>query len=167
MIAPAPRPTVLLSAVLAVVLFLLESAALSIAQSTVGTGSIVGTVSDPSGAIVQGAVVAITNVATGQTVSLVTNSAGSFSSGALIPGNYKTQISAKGFGSVEVSTVVLLGNTATVNVSLPIGQETHVVEVQGSEIRVNTEEPTVQGILHKQRVENLPVTGRNFRDFAQ
>ena len=124
MIAPAPRPTVLLSAVLAVVLFLLESAALSTAQSTVGTGSIVGTVSDPSGAIVQGAVVAITNVATGQTVSLVTNSAGSFSSGALIPGNYKTQISAKGFGSVEVSTVVLLGNTATVNVSLPIGQET-------------------------------------------
>ena len=167
MIAPAPRPTVLLSAVLAVVLFLLESAALSIAQSTVGTGSIVGTVSDPSGAIVQGAVVAITNVATGQTVSLVTNSAGSFSSGALIPGNYKTQISAKGFGSVEVSTVVLLGNTATVNVSLPIGQETHVVEVQGSEIRVNTEEPTVQGILHKQQIENLPVNGRNFLDLAQ
>src|SRR3974377_1292992 len=81
----------------AVVLLLSTTQSLS-AQTTVGTGSIVGTVSDPSGAIVQGAVVTITNVATGQTISLLTNSAGSFNSGAVIPGNYKTQISANGFG---------------------------------------------------------------------
>src|SRR3974390_2185858 len=112
----------------AVVLLLSTTQSLS-AQTTVGTGSIVGTVSDPSGAIVEGAVVTITKIATGQTISLLTNSSGSFNSGALIPGNYQTQISAKGFSSVEVSTIVLVGNTATVNVSLPVGQETHVVEV--------------------------------------
>jgi hypothetical protein len=52
-------------------------------------------------------------------------------------------------------------------VSLPVGQETHVVEVQSSEIRVNTEQPTVQGVLDEQQIENLPVNGRNFLDLAQ
>jgi len=150
----------------AVVLLLSTTQSLS-AQTTVGTGSIVGTVSDPSGAIVQGAVVTITNVATGQTISLLTNSAGSFNSGAVIPGNYKTQISAKGFRSVEVSTTVFVGNTSAVNVTLQIGQETQAIEVQGSELRVNTEQPTVQGVLTAQQIENLPINGRNFMDLAQ
>jgi len=148
--------------------FVLLSFGLSVfSQTTVGTGSIVGTVSDPSRAVVAGAVVTITNVATGQTISLLTNSAGSFNSGALIPGNYKTQISANGFSSIEVSTIVFVGNTATENVNLQIGLETHVVEVQSSEIRVNTEQPTVQGVLDEQQIENLPVNGRNFLDLAQ
>jgi hypothetical protein len=136
-------------------------------QTTVATGSIVGTVSDPSGAIVEGAVVTITNAATGQTIRLITNSAGAFNSGALIPGNYKTQISAKGFSSIEVSTTVLLGNTATVNAGLQIGQQTHVVKVQSSETRVNTEEATLQGVLDEQHIANLPINGRNFLDLAQ
>ena len=67
------------------------------AQTTVGTGSIVGTVSDPSDAVISGAKVTITNSATGQVIELTTNSSGSFNSGALIPGNYKSQISAPGF----------------------------------------------------------------------
>jgi len=155
-------------AVIAVALLAMVGAnSLLFAQTTVGTGSIVGTVSDPSGAIVAGAGVTITNVATGRVIELATNSSGSFNSGALIPGNYKVQISANGFSSIEVSTVVLLGNTATVNLSLQMGLETHVVEVQSSEIRVNTEQPTVQGVLDGEQIENLPVNGRNFLDLAQ
>jgi hypothetical protein len=69
-----------------------------LAQTTVGTGSIVGTVSDPSSAVISGANVTITNVAAGQVIELTTNSSGCFNSGALIPGNYKAQVSAKGFG---------------------------------------------------------------------
>ena len=92
-----------------------------LAQTTVGTGSIVGTIADPSGAVVPGAQVTIMNSATGQAIKLTTNSSGSFNSGALIPGNYKAQIAAQGFRSVEVSTAVLVGNTATVNVGLQIG----------------------------------------------
>ena len=78
---------------------LLSLAPVSFAQTTVGTGSIVGTVSDPSGAVVIGAGITITNVATGQRIELTANSSGSFNSGALIPGNYKTQVSAKGFST--------------------------------------------------------------------
>src|SRR6516162_10875867 len=84
-------------------------------QTTVGTGSIVGTVSDPSGAIVEGAFITVSNVSTGQIITLITNSSGAFNSGALIPGNYKTQFSAKGFSPAAVPATVLLGNTATVN----------------------------------------------------
>lgn len=138
-----------------------------LAQTTVGTGSIVGRVSDPSGAVIAGAKITITNVVSGPEINLTTNSSGSFNSGALIPGDYKTLVSAKGFRSAEVSTVVLLGNTAAVNVNLQIGQENQVVKVQGSEMRVNTEQPAVQGVLTTQQIENLPVNGRNFLDLAQ
>src|ERR1700680_984218 len=97
------------------------------AQTTVGTGSIVGTVSDASSAVVSGAEVTITNRATGQLINLTTNSSGSFISGALIPGNYKTLVSAKGFSTAEVSLTVLVGNTATATVTLQIGQENQII----------------------------------------
>lgn len=109
----------------------------------------------------------ITNVATGRVVELATNSSGSFNSGALIPGDYKAMVSTKGFRSVEAQMTVLVGNTTTLNLSLQLGQENQVVEVQGSEMRVNTEQPTVQGVLTAKQIENLPVSGRNFLDLAQ
>jgi hypothetical protein len=139
----------------------------SLAQTTVGTGSIVGTVIDPTGALISGAEVTITNVPTGQAINLTTNSSGSFNSGALIPGNYKTQVSAKGFSSAVASSTVLVGNTATVNVKLQVGNKKEIIEVQGSVTQVNTEQPTVQGVLSEQQIDNLPVNGRNFLDLAQ
>jgi Carboxypeptidase regulatory-like domain len=153
--------------VLAAWLTLLSIAHPLCAQTTVSTGSIVGTVSDPSGAVVSGAKVSITNLATGQLINLTTNSSGSFNSGALIPGNYKTLVSAKGFSSVEVSLTVLVGNTATANVNLQIGQQNQIIDVQGPAVRVNTEQATVQGVLNADQIENLPVNGRNFQDLAQ
>jgi len=154
--------------ILAFLLFTLVTAVRPLfAQATVGTGSIVGTVSDPSGAVVIGAKVTITNLATAQVVNLTTNSSGTFNLGALAPGNYKTQVSVKGFSSLDTPVTVLVGNTATANVSLQIGPENQVVEVQGSGVRVNTEQPTVQGVLDERQIENLPVNGRNFLDLAQ
>src|SRR6266481_8258184 len=140
---------------------------LLVAQATVSTGSIVGTVSDPSGAVISGATVTITNVATGQTIEIATNSSGSFNSGALVPGDYKVLMSAKSFSSTETTVTVLVGNTATVNVRLRIGNEKEVIEVQDSALRVNTEQPTVQGVLTAKQIENLPINGRNFLDLAQ
>ena len=137
------------------------------AQSTVGTGSIVGIVSDPTGAVVPGARVTVTNLGTGRRIDLTTNSAGSFNSGALVPGNYQTKVMASGFNAVETRVTVQVGNTATVNVKLQIGQENQVVEVQSTAVAVNTEQPIVQGVLNAEQIENLPVNGRNFLDLAQ
>jgi len=137
------------------------------AQATIGAGSIVGTATDPSGAVINGAEVTITNLATGQLTHVSTNSSGSFNSGALVPGDYKTLVSAKGFSSADAAVTVLVGNTATVNVNLRIGNEKEVVEVQDSTLQVNTEQATVQGVLNDQQIENLPINGRNFLDMAQ
>src|ERR1700730_11483496 len=148
-------------------LFIVFSSTVLLAQTTVATGSIVGTVTDPSGAFLDGARVDITNLGTNQTISLTTNGSGSFNSGALAPGNYKVQVSAKGFSKVSQDVVVQVGNTASVNAKLTVGQESTVVEVQGSTVAINTEQAEVQGVLTSAQIENLPVNGRNFLDLAQ
>jgi Carboxypeptidase regulatory-like domain len=167
MSAAPGKPGRTVAVALFVVVALLILAYPGFGQATVGTGSIVGSVSDPSGAVVSGAKVTITNLATGQLINLTTNASGSFNSGALIPASYKTQVSATGFSTAEVSLTVLVGNTSTVNVQLQIGKEKEVVEVQDSDVRVNTEQPTVQGVLNAEQIDNLPVNGRNFLDLAQ
>src|ERR1700722_8991632 len=138
-----------------------------VAQTTVGTGSIVGVISDSSDAVINGAHIKISNIGTGQVVELATNLAGTFNSGALLPGNYKVLVSAKGFSSTEVTITVLVGNTTTANVRLRIGSERDVIEVQDSALQVNTEQAAVQGVLNSQQIEILPVNGRNFLDLAQ
>src|ERR1700758_333374 len=121
------------------------------AQITLGTGSIGGMVSDPSGAVVVGARINITNVATERVIEVTTNSGGLFQSGALIPGNYKVVVFAEGFASVEADLRVLIGNVSTLNAKLQPDQGKEVIEVYGSEIKVNTQQPTVQGVLNAEQ----------------
>src|SRR5258708_7708770 len=162
----SPRPGFRFSLLELVTLFLVSSSLL-LAQTTLSTGSISGTVTDPSGAVVGGAKIVISNTATGQTLDLTSNSARAFSSGPLEPGSYKVQVSAKGFSTVSQVVTVQVGNAATVNPKLQVGQESQVIEVQASEVQVNTEQATVQGVLTSSQIENLPVNGRNFLDLAQ
>ena len=60
-----------------------------------------------------------------------------------------------------------VGVTSTGNIKLHVGQAAQVVEVQSSEVTVNTEQATVQGVLTTEQIENLPINGRNFLDLAQ
>jgi hypothetical protein len=155
-------------ATIAVALLAMVSAnSLLFAQTTVGTGSIVGTVTDPSSALIRGAEITITNLATGQQTIVSTNSSGVFSSGALVPGEYKTTVSATGFRAAESTVSVLVGNTVTLNSTLQIGAGNEVFEVRGTTLQVNTEQPAVQGVLNEQQIANLPVNGRNFLDLGQ
>jgi hypothetical protein len=137
------------------------------AQSTVATGTIQGTVTDPNGAVVPGATVTITNVATGQVTKLTSSSSGTYASGALIPGEYSVRIEAKGFQTQVLTVPVQVGNIAPGSAKLTLGQSNEVVEVTGSAVAVNTEQATVQGVLSTQQIENLPINGRNFLDLAQ
>ena len=106
------RQVVRFSRILLVATLLLSCSLLVLAQTTVGTGSITGTVTDPQDAVVSGAKVAITNTQTGREISLTTNAAGAFNSGALSPGTYKVQIAAKGFNTVSIPLTVQVGNGA-------------------------------------------------------
>jgi hypothetical protein len=152
---------------LALALLMLAFVVSGWAQSTVGTGSITGTVTDPMGAAVSGAKVIITNTGTGQALTLAANAGGAYASGSLDPGTYRVQVSAKGFSSVNETIGVEVGNTSTANIKLQIGQESQVIEVQASAVAVNTEQAEVQGVLTSDQIANLPVNGRNFLDLAQ
>jgi hypothetical protein len=147
--------------------FVLLSSAFLLAQTTVGTGSISGSVADPSGAVLDGAKVTITNIATNQIINVTSNSSGGFNSGSLVPGTYKVQVTMKGFSTVSQTVQVQVGNTATANAKLQVGQESTVIDVEASSAEVNTEQATVQGVLTASQIENLPVNGRNFLDLAQ
>jgi hypothetical protein len=133
----------------------------------VATGSIQGTVTDPNGAVVPNASIAITNKATGQSGKISSGASGSYASGALIPGEYEVRIEAKGFQTQVLNISVQVGNTSTGNAKLTLGQSTEVVEVTGSAVTINTEQATVQGVLTTEQIENLPINGRNFLDLAQ
>ena len=137
------------------------------AQSTVATGSIQGTVTDPNDAVVANATVTITNVATGEVKKVTSTSAGTFASGALIPGDYEVRIEASGFQTVLTRIAVQVGVIATGNTRLAVGKTSEIVEVAGSAVQVNTEQATVQGVLTAQQIDNLPINGRNFLDLAQ
>ncbi len=135
-------------------------------QTTVSQGSIQGTITDPSGAVLRGAKITITNKATGQVVTTTANSSGTYSSGALLPGNYTLRVEAKGFKTTEMPVLVQVAVTSAGNIKLELGQESQVVEVQASSIQVNTEQATVQGVLSGDQIDKLPVDGRNFLDLA-
>jgi hypothetical protein len=139
----------------------------SLAQTTISTGSIQGLVTDPSGAVVSGAKISISDKATGRVIKTATTSAGAYTSGALTPGDYTLRVEAQGFKTSEVAVTVQVGVTAPGNIKLQVGQTSQVVEVKGTEIAVNTEQATVQGVLTTQQIENLPINGRNFLDLAQ
>jgi hypothetical protein len=138
-----------------------------LAQADVGNGNIVGIVTDPSGAVVSGAKITVTEKSKGVSTVRTSDSKGSYTSGALIPGNYTVRIEAPGFKTTEVPVTVQVDNTANGNVKLEVGQTSQVVEVEASSVQVNTEQPTVQGVITENQIANLPVNGRNFLDLAQ
>src|SRR6266700_3877171 len=94
----------------AVILSLLLPSAF--AQTTISTGSIQGTITDQSGALVNGAKVIITNKAAGQTITLTTSSSGTYTSGSLLPGNYVVRVEAKGFQTSELPVTVQVGTAS-------------------------------------------------------
>ncbi|HUO34902.1 MAG TPA: carboxypeptidase regulatory-like domain-containing protein [Candidatus Acidoferrum sp.] len=137
------------------------------AQTTISSGSIQGTVTDPSGAGVPNAKITVTSKQTGQTEKLTSSASGVYSTVALTPGNYSVRIEATNFKTAELSVVVQVGVVTPGNVRLEVGAASTTVEVQSSAVQVNTEQASVQGVLTRTQIENLPVNGRNFLDLAQ
>jgi hypothetical protein len=156
-------------ALLLAIVWIAQAATSNVAlgQSTIATGSIQGTILDSSGAVIPSAKVTIRNKDTGQTFQVATSSSGAYTSGAIVPGNYSVRAEAQGFKTVEEAVVVRVGETAGANITLPIGSGSTVVEVEAQAVAVNTEQASVQGVLVKDQIENLPVNGRNFLDLAQ
>jgi len=131
------------------------------------TGSISGTVSDPSGAAVPGAKVSVTNEATGFKAEMVSNSEGGYLVPDLPPSVYKLRITANGFQTFETVVTVRVGVAANIEAKLTVGQSSSVITVESSAVTVDTVKATVQGVVEASRIEQLPLNGRNFLDLAQ
>ena len=160
------KPIAFCSILAAVLMLLALHPTLAGAQATVATGSIQGTILDPQGGAVAGAKVTFTNKSTGQVLPTTTNSTGAFNVAALIPGDYTVRVEAKGFKTAETTVRVELSIISTTNLTLEVGSESTVVNVEASAIAVNTQQATVQDVITATQIEELPVNGRNFLDLA-
>ena len=136
------------------------------AQVSVSTGSVSGTVTDPQGGVIPNARVTISNKDTGTSQSLETGSTGSFTSGGLPPASYTVRVEAKSFKTFQITVPVQVGQIATINARLELGDSASIVEVIGSAVQVNSEQATVQDVLTAADIDQLPVNGRNFLDLA-
>ncbi|MFN7946086.1 MAG: carboxypeptidase-like regulatory domain-containing protein [Blastocatellia bacterium] len=132
-------------------------------------GSVEGTVTDQSGAVVAGARVTVTEKATGRAINTTTNESGYYVVRALLPGVYSVRIEQTGFGPVlNDNVVVQVGQVANVSVELKVGSAQAVVDVSAStDVQVDTARQTVDGVITAKQVEQLPQNARNFLDLAR
>src|SRR5258707_8678816 len=142
--------------------FVLLSTATLVGQTFRGT--ILGSVTDPSGAYVAGATVKVRNVATGLERTTATSADGSYAVPELPIGTYSVTVTQTGFQTAITNNVEV--NVATerrVDVPFKTGQVTERVEVSGEELsRVETPSAELGGPLTTTTIENLPVNGRDY-----
>src|SRR5437016_6082336 len=137
----------------------------AIGQQT--TGSLNGTVNDPSGAVVAGATVTAVNTATGAERSAVSSSTGTFDFQALQPGTYTISVDAKGFKkAVSRDIVVSVASATQVTIPLEVGQASETVTVTASQEVINTLSPSLTNVINTRQVVDLPLGGRNPVDLA-
>jgi hypothetical protein len=144
--------------------FLLGFSGLAFCQ---GLGTIVGTVTDPSGALVGSAKVTVTEAGTGATREAVTNTAGGFVIPGLRPTNYTLTIESQGFNKYTQTNIQLTADqSATVNVALTLGQANQQVTVETSVVQTDTYTSTLKEVVDSQRMVDLPLNGRNAANLA-
>jgi len=130
------------------------------------TGIIAGVVTDPSGATVPGATVNITNKANSGIRSVTSGADGAFSAPSLDPGQYQVRVESKGFSTTVRDAEVQAGNTTTVNVPLTVGATSDVVNVEAASATINYESNTIQGVIARQTIQDIPLNGRSYLQLA-
>src|SRR5437879_8478331 len=131
------------------------------------TAKIVGTVKDSSGASVPGAMVKVTNLDTNITRTLTTGADGSYNALELPTGNYQVEVTASGFKSeIHEGITLQVTDAQVINFTLEVGATTQQVTVSSEIPQVDTQDATLGGIVNEERVQNLPLNGRNYVDLS-
>ncbi|HET6220322.1 MAG TPA: TonB-dependent receptor [Acidobacteriaceae bacterium] len=132
------------------------------------SGRLQGTIQDPSGAVITGAHVVVTNQDTGQSVALTSNDQGTYLADLLSPGTYRVEVDAPGFQKVvSNANVVTVDNVARVDVTLQPGTASQSVEVTGANPLVNTTGSSLGEVLSTHEINSLPLNGRVFSQLVQ
>ena len=120
------------------------------------SGDIRGTVTDPTGAVVPGASVTVTNNDTGVIYKYVTNGAGLYDTNSIITGNYTLEFSKQGFETFKRGPVPLQVGFFTVDAVLTVGSANQVVVVTSDAPLLKTENAQVSTTLNEEQLDNLP-----------
>lgn len=131
------------------------------AQTT--NASIVGIVTDPSGAALPNATVIVTNVGTGVSRTVTSNMAGAYTVAPLIPGGYEVRVTNSGFKTkVQPKVVLETGAVVKVDFTLEVGDVSERIEVTAAAPMLQTQEASVGGVVTTSQLERIPVNGRNY-----
>jgi hypothetical protein len=138
----------------------------SSAQST-GSGTITGTVTDSTGAVVPNASVVITDTDTNISRKLATDTAGNYEAPFLLPGHYEVVLGGGNFGKEDRKNLVLtVGETLTVSATLALGATSTEVTVTSESPILDPQKTEVSQTIDSNLVANLPVNARNWSDFV-
>jgi len=151
---------------IAVMLFAVVTLSFGQATSASG-GSIQGSITDQTGAVVPNAAIVIRSPDTGYSRAVTTDSAGVYSIGPLNPGPWSVTVTAPGFRTLTVNTIIQTGTVTSGSFKLTVGESSVTVEVNAGAVQVNTDQPGVSDVLSRQQIEALPLNGRNILDAAQ
>jgi len=135
------------------------------AQAT-ASGTIQGTVTDQTSAVVSGAQVEAKNKATGVTRTTTSNETGVYQFELLPVGIYTVKVTKSGFAGVAQTIEILIGQTATVNVELKTGSVSEIIEVTGEAPLVDQLKTGVSQDITPKEVEELPMVGRDVANLA-
>jgi len=142
---------------------LLALLTLSAALGQESTGTISGTVTDPSGALIPQAAITVTQTQTGATRKEATNSNGLFAVTNLAVGNYTLTAEARGFKKFEANQIRLdVNDRLTIPVRLEIGGTTETVSVNESGAQLQTESAELSDLIGARQTQALPLNGRVF-----
>jgi hypothetical protein len=125
-------------------------------------GSIVGTITDPTGGVLTGITVTLTNTGTGERRQVQSLSGGDYQFLNLVPGTYRVEVEQTGFKKATRENIeVNVSGTARADVVMQLGDVNQSVEVQAAAPLLRTEDANLSQVVSKRAVEELPVNGRN------
>jgi len=131
------------------------------AFSQSGNGSVRGTVSDPTDAVVPGTKVRLTNTATNVVLETTTNGAGFYVFPVVVPGHYALTAEAPALSKFQAELTVQTAQSATLDLKLKVATETTLVTVQDATPLVTVDTTSLGNVLERRRIEQLPINGRN------
>lgn len=148
--------------VLVVASLLLASSFLALAQQA----DIVGTVTDPAGAVIPNAKVTITSIERGQAREVTSNDAGQYAAPSLSIGHYKIRVEVAGFKKSEQEVVLNVGDRLRVDMKLEVGNATESVTVEAEAVAVKSESGEISDVITGQQVTQLATNGRSMYSLA-
>jgi hypothetical protein len=129
-------------------------------------GSIRGTITDPTGAVLPKSTVFVKHIATNTERRIATRDDGTYSADNLQPGEYEVKVEATGFKKELTQLTLLTGANVEQNFSLTVGSSSETVVVTSGAAQLNTSDYKVDGVITRDRIENLPLNGRSFLSLA-